>query len=104
MTTVTPPAMADKGTQSWQYKCFQNHYASLTGLLNNNAGTKRNLTDPLTAKGWLVPGSSATPNDLINLVLERIKYNATECYDFIAMLQQSGGAKHIVDDLLGAAY
>ena len=95
--------MTVKGNQSLQYKCVQMHYASLTGLLNTSAGTKSNLTDQLTAKGWLVPGSSESPKDLINLVLERIKYNPTQCYDFIAMLHQSGGAQHIVDTLtLGA--
>ena len=95
--------MAGKGTHSLQYKSIQKHYASLTGLLKINAGTKSNLTDQLIAKGWLVPGSSATPNNLIDVVMERIKHSATFYDDFIVMLQQCGGAEHIVDDLLGAA-
>ena len=101
--TSTGTAGKGIGNQSPQYKSIQKHYASLVGLLKINSGTRSNLTDQLTTKGWLVPGSSATPNNFIDLALERIKYNATEYDDFITMLQESGGAEHVVDDLLGSA-
>ena len=96
--------MAGEGVLSPQYKSVHKKYASLTGLLSANEGTRENLTDQLTFKHWLAPGSSSQSSQtLINLALERIKYKATEYDDFITMLQQSGGANLIVDDLLGAA-
>ena len=100
---MTPPGIESKGNQSLQYKSIQKHYAKLTGLLRINEATKSNLTDQLIAKGWLGPGSSATPNNLIDVVMEMIKHSATFYDDFIAVLQQCIGAQHIVDDLLGAA-
>ena len=97
-------AATGQGKLTPQYICVQKNFAKLKGLLQVNAGTKSNLSDQLTAKGWLVPGAPDEPKDLVNVVLERIESNATAYNDFIAMLQECGGAGHIVTALLGAMH
>ena len=84
-----------------QYKTIRQHYASLTGRLKSNAGTRSNLIDELSGRGWFLQGASESPRDLINLVLEKIERKATNYNQFIDMLEQAGGAEDIVEILLG---
>ena len=87
-----------------QYKTIRQHYASLTGRLKSNAGTRSNLIDELSGRGWFLQGASESPRDLINLVLEKIERKATNYDQFIDMLEQAGGAEDIVEILLGDCY
>ena len=97
-------AATGQGKLTPQYKCVQQNYAKLTELLQTIPGIRTNLTAQLTAEGWFVPGSPNGPTDLVNLVLTTIQHNAAEYDNFIAMLQQCGGAEHIVTALLGAVH
>ena len=70
------------GISSAQYKAVQSHYAALADCLDSNAAAKRDLERQLKAKSWIGAAGSNSSDELIDLVLVKIKLNLMSLWRF----------------------
>ena len=76
------------------------HLETITAALKSNSGALQSLSLKLKAKGWL-PSSKPSEESLLSLIINRIRLNAHQFGEFIAMLDDIEGMDLVVDKLKG---
>ena len=67
--------------------------------LMSNSGSLQTLTLKVKAKEWLPVSSKTSEEELVYLIIGRIKTNTTQYGEFIAMLDDIEGMDQVVDKL-----
>ena len=75
------------------------HLESITEALKCNLGALQSLTLKVKAKGWYTTTSKPSAESLLSLMINRIKLNAHQFGEFIAMLDDVEGMDLVVEKL-----
>ena len=75
------------------------HLETITEALKSNSGALQCLTLKVKAKGWHTTTSKPSEESLVSLIINRIRLNAHQFGEFIAMLDDIEGMDLVVDKL-----
>ena len=75
------------------------HFETITEALKSNSGALQSLTLKLKAKGWHTTTSTPSEESLLSFIISRIRCNAHQFGEFIAMLDDIEGMDLVVDKL-----
>ena len=87
------------GKDTAEYQKMMNNMEKLITALQVTPGAYDSLSTKCKAKGWYPPSSDTSEKDLVLLVIERIKQEASQFYLFISMLEDIIGLDQIVRSL-----
>ena len=89
------------GISSAQYKAVQSQYAALANCLDSNSAAKRDLERELKAKSWIGAAVSNSSDELIDLVLAKIKLDKSKFDEFMKILRSVVGLQDITGMISG---
>ena len=87
-----------------QYKSVQRNFVTIAQHLKENKDAKKVLTWQYISKGWLDPVTTPSEDELVSLVMVRIKDDPKQYDVFISMLKEIAGTEEIVKKLTGKLF
>ena len=82
-----------------EYITLRRNLSSITSSLRTVLGSKEELCLKFIELDWLGPSLNLSENDLVILVLNRVKNNSHIFYDFVTLLGTINGMSPIADIL-----
>ena len=98
-TTFTSELRPSSGKKTAEYERVKTSRSSITGALQSNPSASQTLRQKFKEKGWLESSSNPEDDQLVTLILSRIKHDIHQFEEFIAVLKDIDGMDLIVDIL-----
>ena len=83
------------GTNTDEYKKVQTNLNSIVESLESNKAARNSLHRAFKEKSWIKATDQSSPDKWILVVLDRIRVNVGEYYEFMEMLGNIVGLDHI---------